>query len=403
MKRLSFVERRRARSRKTQGRAESAVAPPSDLPGEAILNSLSKPNVVTPGALEALDQLAHAGHLRRARDWVIKLLDWDKPRNAAHAPLVRRLVELQQELADPPLLEALQWLATFPEHAAYANWHIGEHHANRGESALARRAWEQCIAADITFGHAYERLAPSSLRTSATWPSKQPLPFGTRYELTRVLGSGASSVVYAAFDRELDTEVAIKVALAPYDAGRRKRLAAEAKLMARLVHPHVVGLIDAHLESGHLVLERMESTVAERLQRGPMPRLLVHRWAMGLFAGLGYLHEQRIIHRDIKPSNLFVRARNHALVIGDFGLAVIEPTASRAGTMNYAAPEQREGLATWASDIFSAGRVLSELLGPNTPSTWSALLTALLDTNPNGRPHATEVVHELARLGVPPG
>jgi len=206
---------------------------------------------------------------------------------------------------------------------------------------------------------------------------------GTRfgpYEVTAALGVGGMGEVYRARDTRLERDVAIKV-LPPglqEDEERRLRFEREARTVSQLNHPHICTLYDVGREGEqhYLVMELLEGeSLAERLQKRPLPQHLVLRYGAQVAEALHAAHKQGITHRDLKPANVMITKSGAKLL--DFGLAKaaaegaspIEglshgPTEARPltekgsilGTFQYMAPEQLEGLEADArTDIFALG------------------------------------------------
>jgi eukaryotic-like serine/threonine-protein kinase len=139
-----------------------------------------------------------------------------------------------------------------------------------------------------------------------------------------VLGEGAMGIVYAAVDDRLDRPVALKVLRAAYaeNATSRERFWREARLAARVSHPHICQLHDVGEQHGQLFLamERLEGeSLAARLQGGAMPIGDAVPIAIDVLTALDVLHRHGIIHRDLKPSNVFLTANGAKLL--DFGVA----------------------------------------------------------------------------------
>jgi len=208
------------------------------------------------------------------------------------------------------------------------------------------------------------------------------------YEIVAPLGAGGMGEVYEAKDTRLGRTVAIKVL--PEDLAhspeRRARLEREARTISQLSHPHVCTLHDVGEEDGtlFLVMERLEGeTLAERLQRGPLPLEPALRFGAQIAEALDAAHRRGVVHRDLKPSNVMLTASGVKLL--DFGLARVAagdarmaeglPTATEdgggaltrdgivVGTFPYMSPEQIEGSQVDArSDIFALGAVLYEMV-----------------------------------------
>jgi Tol biopolymer transport system component len=212
------------------------------------------------------------------------------------------------------------------------------------------------------------------------------LTSGTRlgpYEIIAPIGAGGMGEVYRARDTRLDRTVAIKVLPAHLSDNpeRRQRLEREARAVSSLNHPHICTLYDVGHQDGtyFLVMEYLEGeTVAQRVEKGPLPTEQLLRCATEIADALDKAHRQGVIHRDLKPSNIMLTKSGSKLL--DFGLAkpkaaaaaaelTAMPTTSKpltvegtlVGTFQYMAPEQLEGQEADArSDIFSFGAVLYE-------------------------------------------
>src|SRR5271163_4686049 len=187
------------------------------------------------------------------------------------------------------------------------------------------------------------------------------------YEIISPLGAGGMGEVYRARDIRLGRDVAIKVlpeALAR-DADRLRRFEQEARTIAALNHPNILGIHDIgehqigpSQTAPYLVSELLEGeTLREKLEAGPLPVRRAIEYALGIAQGLAAAHEKGIVHRDLKPENVFI-TRDGRVKILDFGLAKLvrpEATADAAtlasqtepgvmlGTVGYMSPEQVRG------------------------------------------------------------
>ena len=196
-----------------------------------------------------------------------------------------------------------------------------------------------------------------------------------RFQVIGKLGEGAQSVVYLAYDPQLQREVALKaLRLEPNDS-RRAALLREARAVSRMSHPGIVPVFEA-LDSESalcLVFEYVAGqTLAERIAaQGPMQSAQAVAMLLPVLQGVAYAHAQRIVHRDLKPSNILLDDAGRARVM-DFGIAVRQNAqgaevsnayGSMLGTPAYMAPEfARDGEVSPAMDIFGAGLVLYEML-----------------------------------------
>jgi eukaryotic-like serine/threonine-protein kinase len=215
------------------------------------------------------------------------------------------------------------------------------------------------------------------------------LTSGTRfgaYELLSPIGAGGMGEVYRAHDSRLGRDVAIKILPASFAANAQLliRFDREAKAISSLNHPHICTVHDVGSEHGlhYLVMELIDGeSLADRLQRGPLPIEQVLRYGAQIATALDAAHRKGIVHRDLKPGNVMITKSGAKLL--DFGLAKSSDedrgvlgglTAVRTeakplteegtilGTFQYMAPEQLEGAPADArTDIFALGAVLYEM------------------------------------------
>ncbi|HEY1985521.1 MAG TPA: protein kinase [Terracidiphilus sp.] len=243
-----------------------------------------------------------------------------------------------------------------------------------------------------------------------------------RFEIVRHLGSGGMGDVYEARDEELSQNVALKM-IRPEIAENEailSRFRKEVQLARRLSGPNVCRIHELFVLKGDkgetsgafLTMELLEgTTLAEKVQGGPVPWKEAELIAMDICAGLGTMHKAGIIHRDLKSRNIMLAERDGRTraVLMDFGLAreLSQPAATAEagvtvpgavlGTPEYMAPEQFEGrAATPATDIYAVGIALYELVTGQHPfASTHALGAAVL----RGRKpaSASTVVHGLPR------
>lgn len=202
-----------------------------------------------------------------------------------------------------------------------------------------------------------------------------------RYVIDRPIARGGMSTVYRCVDSRLDREVAAKVMDGRYVHDRvfRERFRREALAMAKLSHPNLVNVYDFSAGGDHpdqvfLIMELITGgTLRELLaERGPMPPHAAAAVMRAMLTGLRVAHSHGMVHRDIKPDNVLID-NDHSVKLADFGLvraAADSPhsTDQIVGTVSYLSPEQVDGSSmTQASDVYSAGIVLFELLTGSTP------------------------------------
>jgi serine/threonine protein kinase len=189
-------------------------------------------------------------------------------------------------------------------------------------------------------------------------------------------------VVWLARERSLDREVALKTIRFAGDGDRRAdriaMLDREARATAALRHPNVVVVhrFGATEDRFYFVLERLHgTTLADRLERGPLPLAEVLDVAEQALAGLAHAHDAGIIHRDLKPQNVFLEGGGRVKLL-DFGLAsaavpipgVASGSRRRAGTPAYMAPEQRRGdPVDERADVWAMGVMLFEMSTGHLP------------------------------------
>src|SRR4249919_1761813 len=156
-----------------------------------------------------------------------------------------------------------------------------------------------------------------------------PVVVAQRYRLERSLGNGGMGEVFVATDLMLERRVALKQ-LSPalvLDDAARKRFQREARALARINDPNVVGVFDTGEDGGRpfLVMELVEgTTLRDELRRlGRIEPTRAASIAAGVAGGLAAAHAQGVVHRDVKPSNVFLTASDVPKV-GDFGIARVE-------------------------------------------------------------------------------
>lgn len=188
-----------------------------------------------------------------------------------------------------------------------------------------------------------------------------------KYEIIRSLGSGGFGSVFLAKDTWLDIKVAIKV---PHKQSQELfKLLKEPRLQAALNHPNIVRMISAEKKDKifFMVMEYVRGKTMEKILQ--KEKVLDVEQAMDytkqLCAGVDHAHKNKIIHRDLRPSNIMV-SEEGTVKITDFGTSAwlqnVPYASTRIGSPPYMAPEQFQGKATFASDIYSIGCILYEMI-----------------------------------------
>jgi serine/threonine protein kinase len=262
-----------------------------------------------------------------------------------------------------------------------------------------------------------------------------------RYRIDGLLGQGGMSQVYYGYDERLDRRVAIKELRPPADAPAapdspeaveildaldrdRKRFLREIRVTAQLEHPGTPAVYDTGVETAPdgstrlwLVMQLLRGSTLEALlnqadfRSSPPPVAWAAAIAAQIAAVLADVHRVDIVHRDIKPGNVMIVDGGLVKVL-DFGIAILRGAGAlprltqvdrTVGTPAYMSPEQCLGQAvTFASDIYSLGCLLLELLTGDAPFFATAdtpLRSHHLNTPaPSARSRRADVPAELDTL-----
>ena len=226
------------------------------------------------------------------------------------------------------------------------------------------------------------------------------------YRIERLLAVGGMGEVYRARDTTLGRDVAIKILPRHFtaDPERLARFEREARMLAALNHPNIGAIYGLEAAAGGvraLVLELVEGeTVADRIQRGPVPVIDALTIARQIADALDAAHEKGIVHRDLKPANIKVTPDGVVKVL-DFGLAkaatgerqspmvTVDSTQQGTilGTAAYMSPEQARGQPVdKRTDIWAFGCVLYEMLTGHAAfpgETVSDTIAAILEREPD--------------------
>jgi len=227
--------------------------------------------------------------------------------------------------------------------------------------------------------------------------------FIDKYEIVRLLGRGATSSVYLAYDAFSERQVALKHFSADFindpeqGATFRRLIATEASLAGRLNHPHIVGIYDAArgADNTYIVMEYVDGETLEKYAQ-PDNLLPVERVIEIIFKcalALDFASRNGIIHRDIKPANIML-CKNGDVKIADFGAAMLAQSDQTqvvgVGSPSYMSPEQvRMDALNLQTDIYSLGVVMFKLLTGRLPfeaeSNYALTFKILNETAPDIR------------------
>ena len=215
-----------------------------------------------------------------------------------------------------------------------------------------------------------------------------------RYEIIENIGHGGMALVYAAHDRVLQRDVAVKILRTDQGHGEeyRERLLREARAVARLVHPHIISVHDVGMvgDTVYIVMERLIGcTVGDLVADGPMDMSLVLEIGCQMASALELAHVLGVTHRDVKPDNLYLvdTATGTLAKLLDFSVAQTSWASETKrltgrdtmfGTPTYMSPEQASGDAVGPhSDLYSLGVVLYHAVVGHPPYDEETILGVL--------------------------
>ena len=188
-----------------------------------------------------------------------------------------------------------------------------------------------------------------------------------KYRITAPLGSGGFGAVYLARDTWIDKDVAIKV---PHRQNMNfGELLREPRLLAALDHPNIISITTAEKQDNvfFIVMEYVAGQTLEEVIAGSGGLDAAHTvyYASQIGRAIEHAHAQGVIHRDLRPANMLV-SESGVLKVADFGTSRFLEIAAHGttviGSPPYMAPEQFEGKAVFASDIYSLGITMYQML-----------------------------------------
>ena len=208
--------------------------------------------------------------------------------------------------------------------------------------------------------------------------NKEALPEIPGFKTLKILGRGGMALVYLGLQESMQREVAIKVMLPQLltDASFGDRFLREARIAAKLAHPHIVAVIDVGV-SGDYYYMAMEyhpgGDLKDKIRKG-LGQKAALRIMKEIATALDYAHKNGFVHRDIKPDNILF-SRSGSAVLSDFGIAraadggtQLTATGSIVGTPHYMSPEQAQGKPVdGRSDLYSLGIMFYQMLTGKVP------------------------------------
>ena len=188
-----------------------------------------------------------------------------------------------------------------------------------------------------------------------------------KYKIVAPLGSGGFGTVYLAHDTWIDKKVAIKV---PHRQGLDfGELLREPRLLASVSHPNIVAITTAEKQDNvfFIVMEYVPGETLENIiaRKGALDLNRALDFTCQICNAVDHAHRQGVIHRDLRPANVLV-TENDMLKVADFGTSRFLEIAAHGttviGSPPYMAPEQFHGKAVFASDIYSLGVTMYQML-----------------------------------------
>ncbi len=235
-----------------------------------------------------------------------------------------------------------------------------------------------------------------------------------KYKIVAALGSGGFGTVYLAHDTWIDKKVAIKV---PHRQGLDfGELLREPRLLASVSHPNIVAITTAEKQDNvfFIVMEYVQGETLENIiaLKGALELNRALDFTCQICNAVDHAHRQGVIHRDLRPANVLV-TENDMLKVADFGTSRFLEIAAHGttviGSPPYMAPEQFHGKAVFASDIYSLGvtmyQMLTGILPYDTPAPadLDKLMSGELVTPPRMKnPALPREVNEIVMRALAP-
>ena len=193
-----------------------------------------------------------------------------------------------------------------------------------------------------------------------------------KYKVLSTIGSGGFATVYLAEDTWIDKKVALKV---PHrQALEFGDLLREPRLLASLSHPNIVAILTAEKQENvfFIVMEYVSGETLEAViaREGPLDLAVALDYTCQICNAVDYAHRHGVLHRDLRPSNVLI-PETGPLKVADFGTSRFLEIAAHGttviGSPPYMAPEQFQGKAVFASDIYSLGITMFQMLTGELP------------------------------------
>ncbi|MCO7225180.1 serine/threonine-protein kinase [Pleionea sp. CnH1-48] len=215
-----------------------------------------------------------------------------------------------------------------------------------------------------------------------------------RYQIERVLGSGAMGVVYEGIDPAINRQVAIKtLALSnefsgDAEAEARARFFREAETAGKLKHPNIVTIYDVgeDHELSYIAMDFLTGAPLDQYIQFNrlLPIPLIYQLMIQITSALAYAHQEGVVHRDIKPANIVYDDEQQKVIVTDFGIACLTDnsktkTGAILGSPYYMSPEQVRGeKVDGRSDQFSLAITFYQLLTGELPFNGESIATVAL-------------------------